>query len=575
MFVSPNEIFNPIEGKLEDLIALFTEYFGSKHKLKIANNLHNTEFFFLDKNPVETIKSLYNDHIGIMLTNYRNDIGLPHLKNYTVEDYKQLLISIVVGDIGSDAFIKICELASALNMDVFDYDSIDDFLNYPSNANKLIAKLNKSIDIWHKKYENQYSALLDEYSKYTAPFVEAQEELDDIEDYYEGLITEVYCKHLDRHLINRDNISFQNFFLYKKLLQSAVSIGKDHLNSDFLVDPSLTHQFMDFFRALGFNYGSNFDAYMADEDLQNILFDDDVLDKIYSLKKEKYVTSFMHNQQFLDAAKRLDSADTLGGSYNLLASICMYLSSTHMGGFTQAHLTKDKKLKHFCVCPLGAGLSDNTFIHEAGHAAAGSVVNIMPNKFVDKSGIDVSTIDISNLEFSFDTLFDRVKVTNSSDGLKQTHREYHILNEVIHDYMIQEILALAKKKGLKFGLLPNDKVQTQYSYAFPLVKDFIERYKPFLKDAIMSDDPNMLANFMGRDNLDSLAHIVEECVNFPNNIRSSVMTELMYQHNLEEESLFDIAKLSGKKWSKHTSKYLDLYRQANEVYANVQNKDGM
>ncbi|MBO7219010.1 MAG: hypothetical protein J6V40_03445, partial [Clostridia bacterium] len=137
MFVSPNEIFNPIEGKLEDLITLFTEYFGSKHKLKITNNLHNTEFFFLDKNPVETIKSLYNDHIGIMLTNYRNDIGLPHLKNYTVEDYKQLLISIVVGDIGSDAFIKICELASALNLDVFDDDSFDDFLNYPSNANKL------------------------------------------------------------------------------------------------------------------------------------------------------------------------------------------------------------------------------------------------------------------------------------------------------------------------------------------------------------------------------------------------------------------------------------------------------
>ena len=91
----------------------------------------------------------------------------------------------------------------------------------------------------------------------------------------------------------------------------------------------------------------------------------------------------------------------------------------------------------------------------------------------------------------------------------------------------------------------------------------------------MGDDPNMLAHFMGRDNLDSLAHIVEACVNFPNNARSSVMTELMYHHNLEEESLFDIAKLSGKKWSKHTSKYLDLYRQADEVYANVQNKDGM
>ena len=575
MFVSPNEIFNPIEGKLEDLIDLFTEYFGSKYKTKISNNLHNTEFFFLDKNPVETIKSFYNDKINDMLCRYRKDIGLPHLKTYTVEDYKQLLIAIVVGDIDTESFLRICEIASTLNMDVFDYDDINDFLAHPANANKIIAKLNKCIDTWHTKYEKEYSALTEEYSNYTTPFVDAAAELEDIEDYYEGLINQAYCEHLDKCLVDRDNITFKNFFAYKRMLQSAISIGKEHLNSDFIADPALMHQFMDFFRAMGFNYGGNFDDYIADERLQKLLFDEDLVDKIYSLKKEKYVTSFMHNQQFLEAVKRVDSIDTLGGSYNLLASICMYLSSTHMGGFTQAHLTKDKKLKHFCVCPLGAGLSDNTFIHEAGHAAAASVVKIMDNKFVDKSGIDLSTIDISGLDFDFETLFERVKVTNSGDGLKQSRREYHILNEVIHDYMIQEILALAKKKGLRFGLMSSDKVQTQYSFAFPLVKDFIERYKPILKDAVMSDDPNILARFMGRDNLDSLAYIVEECVNLPNNVRSKVMTELMYHHDLENESLFDVAKLSKPHLSRYAQNYLNLFREANDIYASVQNRQGM
>ena len=572
--VSYDEIFNPINGKLEPLIDLFTEYFGDKYKGKISDNLHNTEFFFLDKNPVETLKRFYNSKILDMLADYRKSIGLAHL-NLTVEDYKQMLIAVIVGDIGTNEFLNICEVSASIGLDVFAYNDINDFLSYSSNTNKLVAKLNKCIDTWKEHYEQSYYALIDEYSKYSEPYVEGQEELDNIEDYYENQIDHIYLEQLDKYLVCRDDISFQQFFTYKRLLQSAVSIGQENLNSDFIVDKALLHQFMDFFGALGFYHGSDFDAYVNDPKLQAILFDKDMLDSIYALKKEKFVTSFMHNQQFLDAARRIDSVDSKSGSYNMLASICMYLSSTHMGGFTQAHLTRDNKLKHYCVCPLGAGLSDNTFIHEAGHAAAGSIVSIMPDKFVDKSGIDTSTIDISKLEFSFDTLVDRVKVTNSKEGMSQAHRKYHILNEVIHDYLIQDILKLAKAKGVTFGLIDNESSKTQYSYAFPLVKDFIERYKPFLKDCIMSDDPDLLARFMGRENLDLLAAIVERCVNMPDNVRSSALNEIAYHYDIDSVSMFDVARDTNTRWSKHTHTYLDLYAKANDIYTAVQSKDGM
>lgn len=568
-----DEHFNPVAGKLDSLIDLYTDYFGEKHRSKIDANLRNTEFFFLDKNPVETIKSLYNERLVELLDSYRKEIGMSSL-SLTVEDLKHVLISVVVGDIGTEEFLKICEISALLGMNVFDYDDVDDFLSHSANANKLLAKLNKSIDLWHKKYESMYSDLIEEYSVYTERFVENQQALEDIDEYYENKIDHEYLEHLDKHLVNRDSISFQRFFTYKRLLQSAVAIGKDNLNSDFIVDKALQHQFMDFFGALGFYHGGDFDAFVQNPALQSILFDEELLDKIYSLKKEKYVTSFMHNEQFLDAVNKLGGFDSKSGSYNILASICMYLSSTHMGGFTQAHLTKDNRLKHYCVCPMGAGLSDNTFIHEAGHAAAGSIVQIMDNQFIDKSGIDTSTIDISPLEFSFDTLFDRVKVTNSHNGLKQTHRKYHILNEVIHDYMIQDILAMARARGLSFGLMSDDKVKTQYSFAFPMVRDFIERYKPFLKDCIMGDDPDMLARFMGQANLDTLADAVEKCVTLPENIRSHVMGEIMYHHDLDQESIFDIARAGGK-WSKHTRAYLDLYNRVDAVYNSVQNRDGM
>ncbi|MBQ9791761.1 MAG: hypothetical protein IJW28_04155, partial [Clostridia bacterium] len=259
--VSYDEIFNPINGKLEPLIDLFTEYFGDKYKGKISDNLHNTEFFFLDKNPVETLKRFYNSKILDMLADYRKSIGLAHL-NLTVEDYKQMLIAVIVGDIGTNEFLNICEVSASIGLDVFAYDDINDFLSYSSNTNKLVAKLNKCIDTWKEHYEQSYYALIDEYSKYSEPYVEGQEELDNIEDYYENQIDHIYLEQLDKYLVCRDDISFQQFFTYKRLLQSAVSIGQENLNSDFIVDKALLHQFMDFFGALGFYHGSDFDAYV-------------------------------------------------------------------------------------------------------------------------------------------------------------------------------------------------------------------------------------------------------------------------------------------------------------------------
>ena len=43
-------VFNPLEGKLDDIIECFVEFYGEKHREKITHNLKNTDYFFLPKN---------------------------------------------------------------------------------------------------------------------------------------------------------------------------------------------------------------------------------------------------------------------------------------------------------------------------------------------------------------------------------------------------------------------------------------------------------------------------------------------------------------------------------------------
>ena len=49
-------IFNPLEGKLDDIIECFVEFYGEKHREKITNNIKNAEYFFLPHNNLEGVR---------------------------------------------------------------------------------------------------------------------------------------------------------------------------------------------------------------------------------------------------------------------------------------------------------------------------------------------------------------------------------------------------------------------------------------------------------------------------------------------------------------------------------------
>ena len=54
-------IFNPLEGKLDDVIECMVEFYGEKHRAIIEERLHNSEFFFVPTNGFSSISDDIKD----------------------------------------------------------------------------------------------------------------------------------------------------------------------------------------------------------------------------------------------------------------------------------------------------------------------------------------------------------------------------------------------------------------------------------------------------------------------------------------------------------------------------------
>jgi len=58
-------VFNPLEGKLDDIIECFVEFYGEKHREKITHNLKNTEYFFMPRNRLEPLQDEFDKYFEV------------------------------------------------------------------------------------------------------------------------------------------------------------------------------------------------------------------------------------------------------------------------------------------------------------------------------------------------------------------------------------------------------------------------------------------------------------------------------------------------------------------------------
>ena len=150
-----------------------------------------------------------------------------------------------------------------------------------------------------------------------------------------------------------------------------------------------------------------------------------------------------------------------------------------------------------------------------------------------------------------------------------------LVNEILNEYFTQEIL---KSGGAELDLGTDDDRQCTYTTAIPLMIPFINKYKEKLKHCIMSNDPNEIVEFFGRESLEKLNNILESLTS---NI--SVVDHLhksIDQIGIDQASakLYEIAKFPAKDCA-HLPEYQQLlaqcFRDAREILMELEQRQEM
>ena len=92
-------VFNPLEGKLDDIIECFVEFYGERHRESITQKIKDTKFLFLPVNGFKSLKSQIESHYNSKL----KELDMEILSKYTsdLDKMKNFLLSTNINNVKS------------------------------------------------------------------------------------------------------------------------------------------------------------------------------------------------------------------------------------------------------------------------------------------------------------------------------------------------------------------------------------------------------------------------------------------------------------------------------------------
>ena len=571
MIMTKDDLYYPIKGKEQDILELFIEFFGEKHRDKITRNHKNTEMFFMESDAVESIQQLYSDKIDDLVGVFYEQLGfLPGevptptdlplikkaLKSRQYDPHDDVITSFVSG------------------VERKPVEDAAKYLRNPFHYIKVMKSLDKSIHIWDTEFRDKYQAIYDEGKALFDPIKEQNKQVEKKVSDIESDINRMYINHAKKILVSNGIMPLLVDRVCAAGIKSLMFIGKSGLRDPFMVDEEQQDAIMSLFKMMGYDRGDDYEAYISDDTIVDSVFDAKFISQVNHLEKQKILQTAVNNPQFIEAKDRIAQLNYADGDMTLLASMCMYLSNSGTGGFNQCHFGYDGSLRPICVCPLGATLDDEILLHELGHAYQTGLVSMQGNEFKVKTGLEVLDYKCEHDKFDYDKLFEGGVVSRGDAAVEQlsmSDRKYRLTSEVIHDILTKLLVQLSQSKGYKFGANDGSCRKTIYSYASDMVESFVMDNLDFIKDAFMSDDPYMLIDALGKDKLDALEQYIERVVCVPLPKRQSILHEI--ESSGLDGSYADMSKLSG--WSSATKEYLSQFALAQDLLHGVKLQKSM
>ena len=495
---------------------------------------------FYGESERECITEKFNHTIAIgylSLKDYQNVLydAKTEIKNLAMKrffelikvDYDEELAKILFGTFYSIENGTLHDYYANRNSDYFK-SVIDRFLKNIKNHYQTQGKTVNDEEIYHllDSYEPAYKeAVSYEEKLFNEKYGKYQEYYDYINQIKEDMNKKYfmqYLKEISPYLSPSDqqkiaNIDIDNFWLYSfedgglylsfspdisNIIKMSVFNSESEKilhdeNANGWQKESIINDRIEYFKKKGFDYGDDYEAYLADSDCQKIIPSIEHADKICgiktSLEHKAVEETLLAMPHILDAKKRVVDADLIIKEGDFLSSIIKGLTcitpnykfeNGQLVPYPIMHINGNREIESF----------DCTLIHEFNHVYELSLLDYDEKMIHSVSGWDICNDEIKEKE----------EVSHERDEGK---RSYEMLNEVINELIAQEICTLMHKKGKFFfgdSQTSVNSSRSSYSFLFCLAKDFYFEFK----DAIIASRKNgnieAIYNAVGKDNFEAL-----------------------------------------------------------------------
>ncbi len=448
------KIFNPIEGKIPEIIEYFVGFYGEQYREQIENKINNTAFFFLPKKEdckslVSTFAFSHNLGSGIrLLQTFENLEFDPNFFDEKDRNY----ITVAKSTEGQNFYKKYKTIAT-LN---------DDFQKALNPID--ISKIDKKIEI-----------VFDDKIK---EIFKADSELSE-----SGIAQ--YSQTLQTIFFQREVLKFDNLpeFIQSDLETIVQKWLKNNPDTKYSKCKSVQE--------------------CIDGGLLKKIFTPKLCKSVAQLEKEKEKSVNQNHKQDagLDILGRLKQLK-VGSSSLIYHEIIHYLHyKSEAEAFEISDINDKDQLINIIVSKSGLFLNIPTFVHEMNHAIDSSLASIDKKRVTLKCGFTKETGYRNKIRNLFNVL-----VSSAQDSEKD--KKITALNESCNDYIAVKIADKMKKDGFEIGLISSYKYNdSSYSKTFEILSDFYDKNMDVLIEARMSTDSESMTKILGQEGFDQLADL--------------------------------------------------------------------
>ena len=580
-------IFNPLEGQLDDIIECMVEFYGEKHRTRIEERIRSSEFFFVPNNGLSPLSSDIKKYFDNKRLSWRYELyakltdehsRVRYLKHVSIENILKLkahkvnaFTYAVITDIL--LFLKVLKTKDdkLLEQGKTKMQVSDERMSRQETIKFMENEENwKLIDDFVAKVEQLYNdnkPMLDQINQdestalqQVAPY---DEQVLNSKTKFTNTMSSFICEKLTDVLGSKlatfptsklSNLS-QTYLALLDIVQNL-----NWMTSNFLT-ASQKNEFIKFFKAIGYDEGDDFKLYLPLIQELSIFSEKTCVE--YKILKDTAINELAKNNPLLqESVAKIDQLDLLAGSLDFASTLYNFMNNRiSAGAYIQVFITSNHELKPILVCPLAINSPEQFTVHELGHIVECDLLSVDEKQFTISSGFDSTT------EYTKKKDYTGKNILMPKDSPKQI-RKYEVLNEIINDYFSVELFKIMQKRGLKLALGRAGK--SEYSLGFSLLKDFIEENKDILIDCRMSGDPYAFAKIIGEENFELLAQTCNEYLEQPLStlliIKDTVkvleketgcsFTELLYTHD----------------WPTNLKGLVELYKNIDQIKTNVKIK---